>query len=237
MPEESEDSAGAHIAGEIFGIRLRIPVYDGSFELEGSNPDVSLLGDQANLLFSLFLAVLGILLTAAVFTLYFRRFVKREIISPLGEMAEVSESIRNGQWDRKLDLRCKSREFLELQNAYNMMLDTINRKIIIPMVQKTAEIISNFKLGNEVVRIDSHGKAVFETIDDNVRNANYIYRYGDRKATFERKSRLKEMFEVVQAFAQLPDVSEQIDWLECFKFALEQYGIENSSNFLLQDNN
>lgn len=119
----------------------------------------------------------------------------------------------------------------------NMMLDTINRKIIIPMVQKTAEIISNFKLGNEVVRIDSHGKAVFETIDDNVRNANYIYRYGDRKATFERKSRLKEMFEVVQAFAQLPDVSEQIDWLECFKFALEQYGIENSSNFLLQDNN
>ena len=117
----------------------------------------------------------------------------------------------------------------------NMMLDSINRKIIIPMVQKTAEIIANFKLGNELIRIDNHGKYEFETVDDNVRTANYIYRYGDRKASFERKSRLKEMFEVVQAFAQVPDVAEQIDWIECFKFALEQYGIENSSNFLLQD--
>ena len=28
----------------------------------------------------------------------------------------------------------------------NMMLDAINRKLIIPMVEKTAEIIANFKL-------------------------------------------------------------------------------------------
>lgn len=116
----------------------------------------------------------------------------------------------------------------------NMMIDAINRKIIIPMVEKTAEIISNFKLGQELIKINTHGKSVFETIDDNVRNANYVYRYGDRKASFERKLRLKEMFEVVQSFAQVPNVAEQIDWLECFKFALEQYGIENSNNFLLQ---
>lgn len=117
----------------------------------------------------------------------------------------------------------------------NMMLDAINRKVIIPMVEKTAEIISNFKLGDELIRINHHGKFVFETINDDVRNANYIYRYGDRKASFERKTRLKEMFEVVKSFAQLPKVAEQIDWLECFKFALEQYGIENSENFLLQE--
>ena len=72
-------------------------------------------------------------------------------------------------------------------------------------------------------------------IDDNVRNANYIYRYGDRRASFERKMRLKELFEVVQSFAQVPEVEEKIDWLECFKFALEQYGIENANNFLLND--
>ena len=70
-----------------------------------------------------------------------------------------------------------------------------------------------------------------------VRNANYVYRYGDRKATFERKSRLKELFEVVSSFAQVPEVEEKIDWLECFKFALEQYGIENANNFLLSDEN
>lgn len=115
----------------------------------------------------------------------------------------------------------------------NMMLDAINRKIIIPMVEKTAEIIANFKLGEELIRIDDHGKYKFAPVNDDVRNSTYIYRYGDRKASFERKLRLKEMFDVVRAFAEVPAVAEQIDWLECFKFALEQYGIENANNFLL----
>lgn len=116
----------------------------------------------------------------------------------------------------------------------NMMLDAINRKVIVPMVEKTAEIISNFKLGREVIGLNDHGKSMFLEIDDNIRNANYIYRYGDRKATFERKMKLKELFEVVKSFAQVPEVEEKIDWLECFKFALEQYGIENSNNFLTE---
>lgn len=117
----------------------------------------------------------------------------------------------------------------------NMILDAINRKIIVPMVEKTAEIISYFKLGRELVGVNDRGKTRFLEIDDEVRNANYIYRYGDRKASFERKLRLKELFEVVKSFAQVPEVEEKIDWLECFKFALEQYGIENANNFLLDD--
>lgn len=117
----------------------------------------------------------------------------------------------------------------------NMMLDAINRKIIVPMVEKTAEIISYFKLGKELIGVSEHGKTCFLEIDDEVRNANYIYRYGDRKASFERKLRLKELFEVVRSFAQVPEIEEHIDWLECFKFALEQYGIENANNFLLDD--
>lgn len=115
----------------------------------------------------------------------------------------------------------------------NMILDSINRKIIVPMVEKTAEIISCFKLGRELVGVNDRGKTSFVEIDDEVRNANYIYRYGDRRATFERKTRLKELFEVVKSFAQVPEVEQKIDWLECFKFALEQYGIENANNFLL----
>lgn len=117
----------------------------------------------------------------------------------------------------------------------NMILDSINRKIIVPMVEKTAEIISYFKLGRELIGVNDHGKTNFIEIDDEVRNGNYIYRYGDRKATFERKARLRELFEVVRSFAQVPEVEERIDWLECFKFALEQYGIENANNFLLED--
>lgn len=117
----------------------------------------------------------------------------------------------------------------------NMMLDAINRKIIVPMVEKTAEIISYFKLGTELIGVNDHGKTCFLEIDDEVRNANYVYRYGDRKASFERKLRLKELFEVVRSFAQVPEVEERIDWLECFKFTLEQYGIENANNFLLDE--
>lgn len=118
----------------------------------------------------------------------------------------------------------------------NMILDSINRKIIVPMVEKTAEIISYFKLGKEIIGINDRGKTSFIEINDDVRNANYIYRYGDRKASFERKLRLKELFDVVKSFAQIPEVEEKIDWLECFKFALEQYGIENANNFLLNSN-
>lgn len=118
----------------------------------------------------------------------------------------------------------------------NMMLDAINRKLIIPMVEKTAEIISNFKLGRELICINEHGKTMFMEIDDTVRNANYIYRYGDRKATLERKTRSKELFDVVKSFAAVPSVNSQINWIECFKFALEQYGIENANHFLVTEN-
>lgn len=117
----------------------------------------------------------------------------------------------------------------------NMLLESINRKVIVPMVEKTAELISNFKIGKESIMVKNRGEITFVDIDDNVRNSNYVYRYGDRKATFERKARIKELFEVIKSFENIKDVSERIDWLECFKFALEQYGIENSNNFLTSE--
>ena len=118
----------------------------------------------------------------------------------------------------------------------NMLLDAISRKILIPMVEKTAEIIANFKVGKEVICLNDSGKYMFLEIDDSIRGAQYIYRYGDRKATAERKLKLKELFEVVKSFAEVPMISEKINWVECFKYALEQYGIENSNNFLTEEN-
>lgn len=114
----------------------------------------------------------------------------------------------------------------------NMILEAVNRKVIVPMVEKTAEIISNFKLGSESVLTKDRGRVFLVEVDDIVRNSRYIYHYGDRKATFERKSRLKELFDVLKSFASIGVVNERIDWLECFKFAMEQYGIENANNFL-----
>ncbi|MBP7212336.1 hypothetical protein KBA27_05825 [bacterium] len=119
------------------------------------------------------------------------------------------------------------------ETRLNMMINAINRKLIVPMVEKTAEIISNFKLGNEVIAINDNGKTVFVEIDDSVRNAEYTYRYGDRNAVIDRKNKLKELFEVIASFAKVSTLSNQINWIECFKFALEQYGIENAENFLV----
>lgn len=118
----------------------------------------------------------------------------------------------------------------------NMLLDAVNRKIIIPMVEKTAELIANFKMGSEMISINDRGRTLFIEVDDTIRNGNYVYRYGDRKATMERKSRMSELFSVVKSFAEVPAVSSRINWLECFKYALEQYGIENANNFLLDSN-
>lgn len=117
----------------------------------------------------------------------------------------------------------------------NMILDAINRKIIVPMVEKTAEIIANFKIGNEVISVNDRGRTVFMEIDDGIRNANYVYRYGDRKATMERKNRSTELFGIIRSFAEVPYMIDKINWVECFKFALEQYGIENANNFLSQE--
>ena len=114
----------------------------------------------------------------------------------------------------------------------NMILDSINRKVIVPMVEKTAQLISYFKIGSESIMINDRGRTDFVAIDDEIRNSNYVYRYGDRKATFERKSKFKEMFDVLTNFVKVEEVAQRINWLECFKFALEQYGVENSNNFL-----
>ncbi len=116
----------------------------------------------------------------------------------------------------------------------NMILEAINRKVIVPMVEKTAELISNFKIGKETILVKDKGIVSVVDIDDEVRNSNYVYRYGDRKATFERKSKLRELFEVFKSFVQVGEISSRINWIECFKFALEQFGIENANNFLTE---
>ena len=90
-------------------------------------------------------------------------------------------------------------------------------------------------MGKETIAVYEQGQTSFIEIDDDIRCADYVYRYGDRKAVFERKNRFKELFEVIQSFGQVDVVAQNIDWLECFKFALEQYGIENVNNFLMQN--
>lgn len=119
------------------------------------------------------------------------------------------------------------------QNArINLIIDGINRKIILPLVKKVAETISNFDMNEYTLEIPVNGCKKHFLVDDKVKCGNFKYRYSDRKATIERKYRYKELCESIVSFSKIPEVSNKIDWKECFKFAIEQLGIENSSKFL-----
>ena len=162
----------------------------------------------------------------------FLNYFKSTIESATGIFKNMSGNVQN--YDRtatEINYSVNGQEA-----RLNMLLEAINRKIIVPMVEKTAELITNFKIGKETILVNDRGKTSFVEIDDDIRNSTYIYRYGDRKATFERKAKLKELFEVIQSFAQVDTVAKRIDWIECFKFAMEQYGVENANNFLTEEN-
>ena len=122
------------------------------------------------------------------------------------------------------------------QNArINLIIDGINRKVILPLVKKVAETISNFDMNEYMLEIPVNGKKKEYLIDDKVKCGNFKYRYSDRKATIERKYRYKELCDSIVSFSKIPEVSSKIDWKECFKFAIEQLGIENSSKFLKEE--
>ncbi len=118
----------------------------------------------------------------------------------------------------------------------NMFLDAINRKIIVPVVQKTADIISNFKFGTENLLYRLSGELKTVEINDDVRFGDYIYRYSDRKASLERKSRQREIVNCMTTFANAAPLSEKINWEECFRLILGTLGVENTELYLKKGN-
>lgn len=117
----------------------------------------------------------------------------------------------------------------------NLLLDVINRKIILPIVQKTADTIANFKFGTESLLCRAAGELKMLEITDDVRFGDYIYRYSDRKASLERKSKEKELVNLLTGFAGVDSVSSKINWKECFKLALGNLGVENIQLYINDD--
>lgn len=161
-----------------------------------------------------------------------------DFITFFGQTLESSTGIFNNMSG---DLQSSSRTATELNYSVsgqttrlNMIIDTINRKLVLPMVEKVADLLANFKYGEETILVNQKGIIQYIPIDDGIRTADYVYKYGDRKVTLDRKNRFNELYSIITDFSKVPEVEQQIDWLECFKYALEQYGIENSENFLKQ---
>lgn len=69
-------------------------------------------------------------------------------------------------------------------------------------------------------------------ITDDIRFGDYVYRYSDRKAGLERKSRQRELVKLLGEFSNVEALSGKINWEECFKLALGELGIENVQMYL-----
>ena len=160
----------------------------------------------------------------------FIRFFKAQIESATGIFKNMS-----GQLEQDVEKTATEFTYSVSSQAIrlNMLIDSISRKIIIPMIQAVAEITSNFKFGNETVVYSENGAVKFIDINDNVRcSYDFLYRYGDRKASIDRKSKFSQLFNLISSFAKIPDFTFKINWDKCFKYALEQFGVENTQAFI-----
>ena len=110
----------------------------------------------------------------------------------------------------------------------SMIIDTINQYLIIPNVQKVAELCANFKSGIETVSINKDNKKDFIEIDDSVRQGDYNYTYSDR-ATFENRSNNADiLLQAIDKFANVLPLNLQ----EVFVWFFEQKGVDNPQRFL-----
>ena len=115
----------------------------------------------------------------------------------------------------------------------NWLIDSINRKIIMPLLEKTAHTNANFMMGESKISTEIEGKAVTVEITPDVREGNFIYKYSDRKSSLAKNSKFKEVQKTISEFSKIPDIAQKINWEECFKYTLATLGVENTSKFLL----
>lgn len=113
---------------------------------------------------------------------------------------------------------------------HSMLLDIINQYLILPIVKKTANLLANFKFGNETIFINSENKKDLIEINDEIRQGEYEYTYQDRSSFTQRYSNADTVASAFEKFAQvLP-----MNWREIFNWYWEQKGVENPERFLAE---
>ncbi|MCQ2957366.1 MAG: hypothetical protein MJ180_00525 [Candidatus Gastranaerophilales bacterium] len=117
-----------------------------------------------------------------------------------------------------------------------MIIDQINQYLIIPVIEKSADLIANLIFDKETIFINQNEGSITEVIDENVRNGEYKYIYGDRNAVQVRKFKIKEMLDIcANMLKTFPELQKNINPTEALKFVLEQYGYDNFERFKNND--
>lgn len=114
------------------------------------------------------------------------------------------------------------------------IIDSINQKLVVPIIEKVADLIANYEFGEKKICIapESDCNSIL-IIDDVVRQGDYKYTYSDSKAGLARKAKFKEFLEFISQFGKIaPSV---INIQEAFKYGLEQIGVENTGRFVIYE--
>lgn len=115
------------------------------------------------------------------------------------------------------------------------ILDTIKQNLIVPMVEKVAELEANMKFGLEKVFINFSGKALVEDINDDIRQGNYEYKYTDNSGIQKKIMFGQTLTQILSPVWNDPAVP--LNKVEIIKEALNNAGIENTEKFVsLQEN-
>ncbi len=114
-------------------------------------------------------------------------------------------------------------------------LDTINQDFTIPMIKNVAELLAMFKEGSDYVYTQEKGKNIEYKITNEIRQAEYNYIYEDRNALYDRKSKVQEVYQICQGAAQIPQLTEIINWKEIFITLVETVGYDNTDKFFKEE--
>lgn len=112
-------------------------------------------------------------------------------------------------------------------------LDTIKQNVIVPMVEKVAELEANMKFGTENVYCNICGQPLWKQIDDSVRQGNYEYKYTDNSGIQQRFLNNDKIIQTLSLVWNDKDVP--LNKAQIVKKVLQDSGIENTDKFFQPD--
>ncbi len=114
-------------------------------------------------------------------------------------------------------------------------LDIINQDLTIPMIENVAELLAMFKDGVDYIYTKEQGKNVEYQITNAIRQAQYRYVYEDRNAIENRKQKFDQVFNMMNAAGQNPELFKMFNWKETFTTAFEMLGFDNPDKFFADE--
>lgn len=111
-----------------------------------------------------------------------------------------------------------------------MKLDKIYQ-ISLQVIENIAELLAMFKTEPEIILIKDKGQRVEIEITSAIRQANYQYYYEDRNSLIDRRAKLSDAFQMMNAAANNSALFDKIDWIEVLKTGLEANGFDNVDKF------